>query len=483
MRNKRRVKKSVIITSIVILSVIIAVFASLFIYNNFIKEDFKILRFTDEVEYSYQQEIKYNTGKVCYGNNISCHNAKAEVTKKLDTENKTVGEYKVTYTYKYKDHTLNKEQTIKIVDKEKPVIEVEDKIYEVCPNTTTVNIKATANDEYDGDISDKITEELKDNYVIFSVKDSSGNTTTLSKEVKIIDSKAPKITLNGAQEMYVELNSTYKEPGAKATDNCEGDLTNKIVITGEVNTKKVGEYQVKYTVEDSSKNKQTAVRNVYVHAKNNYSAPSGKSIYLTFDDGPGPYTAKLLDILKKYDVKATFFVTDQAITKGYDDVILRAYKEGHTIGLHTNTHDYSIYKNEETYFNDLYAIQNKVKKITGYTSTIIRFPGGSSNTISRNYDGGNKIMSKLTKAVESKGFRYWDWNVSSGDTGTTNTSQISKSITNSLGNSSTYVVLQHDIKGYSVNAVEEVIKYGLSHGYTFRALTMDSPTVHHGVNN
>ena len=177
-------------------------------------------------------------------------------------------------------------------------------------------------------------------------------------------------------------------------------------------------------------------------------------------------------------------MTDQNLTKGYDSVIKRAYDEGHSIGLHTSSHSYSIYSSVDTYFNDLYAIQDKVKRITGYTSMLIRFPGGSSNTISKNYDHGARIMSQLSKEVERRGFKYVDWNVVSGDAGeTTNTAEVVSNVINSLGNKSTYVVLQHDIKDFSVDAVESIIQFGLAHGYTFRAYTMSSPTVHHSINN
>ncbi len=262
-------------------------------------------------------------------------------------------------------------------------------------------------------------------------------------------------------------------------------MTGNIKTSKTVDTTKKGEYKITYTVSDSAGNTKSVIRKVIVYEKMTTGVtPTGRTIYLTFDDGPSAHTAKLLDVLKKYDVKATFFVTNQAITHGHDDLILRAYNEGHTIGLHTYTHNYNIYTNIDTYFNDLYAIQQKVQQITGYTSTIIRFPGGSSNTVSRKYDGGAKIMSVLSKEVEARGFRYWDWNISSGDAGETrSTAQIVKNVTKSLGNGSTYVVLQHDIKDFSVNAVEEIIQNALARGYSFKPLTMDSPTVHHGINN
>src|SRR5699024_7028919 len=108
----------------------------------------------------------------------------------------------------------------------------------------------------------------------------------------------------------------------------------------------------------SNQNEATVTRHVYVYESSDYPSLNGKNIYLTFDDGPSKYTNKLLDVLKKYNVKATFFVTDQGLTKGYDDVIKRAYDEGHTIGLHSSTHNYGyIYSSVNSYFDDLYAIQ------------------------------------------------------------------------------------------------------------------------------
>ena len=104
-----------------------------------------------------------------------------------------------------------------------------------------------------------------------------------------------------------------------------------------------------------------------------------KVCYLTFDDGPSDNTLKILDILKRANAKASFFV----IGTSKLDYIKRIHNEGHTVALHANNHDYSkIYKSEEAYFKDLNAIAAKVKKITGVDSKIIRFPGGSSNTIS-----------------------------------------------------------------------------------------------------
>ena len=447
-----------------------------------LKDKFKVKEFKDVVEVNYQSDFKEASGEVCYGNFFNCN--EVTVSKEGEVDTSKIGEYTVKYTYEYEGQKFFKEQKIEVKDLEAPHITLEDENITVCPNGKLRQYNVKAEDNYDQDVNDKITTKYQNGKVIFEVTDKSGNKATLEKEATLKDEDKPLITLKGESVVSIKAGDKYEELGATATDECDGDLTDKISVESKVDTNTPGEYEVSYKVMDSSQNEANIKRKVYVYKQNNPSAPAGKSIYLTFDDGPSYYTSKLLDVLKKYNVKATFFVTSQGLTSGYDDVILRAYQEGHTIGLHSYSHNYNIYTSENTYFNDLYAIQNKVKKITGYTANIIRFPGGSSNTISKSYDGGSHIMSTLTKAVEVRGFRYFDWNVASGDAGeTTNTATVISNVIGALGNNNTYMVLQHDIKGFSVDAVESIIEFGLSHGYTFRAITSDTPTVHHRVNN
>ena len=137
----------------------------------------------------------------------------------------------------------------------------------------------------------------------------------------------------------------------------------------------------------------------------------------------------------------------------------------------------------ENYFDDLQAIQNRVISITGKPTYLMRFPGGSSNTVSRRYDGHQHIMSYLIKEVEARGFTYYDWNILSGDAGeTTDTNEIIYRVTSALHEGEN-VVLQHDVKDFSVAAVEAIINYGIENRYTFKPLTSSSFNAHHGVNN
>ena len=294
--------------------------------------------------------------------------------------------------------------------------------------------------------------------------------TIASYKPVIVDEQAPTIILNGEAEMKIPIGVNYEELGAEVFDNRSEP---ELIIEGEVDTATPGEYEIAYPAKDEAGNSTEITRKVIV------IEPVG-IVYLTFDDGPGDYTAQLLDVLKKYGVKATFFVTGA----GSDDMIRREYEEGHAVGLHTFSHNYSyIYSSTANFWEDLYRVQNRVESITGYKSNLIRFPGGSSNTISMRYDGRQGIMSKLTREVEANGFVYFDWSITSGDAGqTTSTDVIYENVVNRLMPGSS-IVLQHDIKGFSVNAVERIIQYGLNNGYVFMKLDASSPTAHHRINN
>ena len=285
------------------------------------------------------------------------------------------------------------------------------------------------------------------------------------------DEVPPIIELNGGKDVTVALGTTFYDDGITAFDARTGT---SVDVSGEVDTKTVGDYLVEYIATDENGNSASVTRIVHV------IEPTG-IIYLTFDDGPGAYTAALLDVLAKHNVKATFFVT----CAGPDDMIVREYNEGHAVALHTCSHNYSqIYSSPDAYFNDLTAVQNRVKNLTGFTPTLMRFPGGSSNLVSRRYDGHSHIMSYLTREVENRGFTYFDWNVNSGDAEGVNTPDgIFDEVINGLKRGGSSVVLQHDIKGYSVDAVDRIITYGLENGFVFAKLDASSFNAHHPVNN
>lgn len=206
-------------------------------------------------------------------------------------------------------------------------------------------------------------------------------------------------------------------------------------------------------------------------------------VYLTFDDGPNRYsTPKILNILKKHNVPATFFELKPA--NADFDLTKRVLKEGHTLALHGYQHKYDkIYKSEKIYKNNLDKQRALFFRKFGVWCTITRFPGGSSNTVSR-YNPG--IMTKITKKIHSWGYHYFDWNVSSGDAGDVKAaSQVYRMVTSGLKKGRSNVVLMHDFNknDKTINSLEKIIQYGKKHGYSFRAITASTDEIHHAVNN
>ena len=207
--------------------------------------------------------------------------------------------------------------------------------------------------------------------------------------------------------------------------------------------------------------------------------PEGAVVYLTFDDGPSAYTPRLLEILRKYNVKATFFV----VNTGNVDIIRDIVADGHAIGVHSTTHSYrDIYASDEAFFRDFETMHNIIYEKTGIQTTLMRFPGGSSNTVSATYCQG--IMTRLAQKVTDYGLQYFDWNVNSLDAGGVQTSdEVFYHVSRGIANHRYSVVLQHDIYGYSVDAVEKIIQWGLEKGVTFLPLDPTSPTCHQRIAN
>ena len=207
-------------------------------------------------------------------------------------------------------------------------------------------------------------------------------------------------------------------------------------------------------------------------------------IYLTFDDGPSSdSTPQILDILERRNIKATFFVLHYS--EANEKYIKSEQQQGHTIALHGYTHTYSeVYQSADTCIENFRKIQEQVFATTGIKSNIIRFPGGSSNTISRKYCQG--VMSEVTQRVVNEGFKYFDWNVDSDDAGHAKTSEnVYNNVTAGIKPNRKNVVLMHDFAGNqkTIDALEGIINFGLDNGYVFRRITDDTPMVTHSVNN
>ncbi len=205
-----------------------------------------------------------------------------------------------------------------------------------------------------------------------------------------------------------------------------------------------------------------------------YKMAEGTTVYLTFDDGPNYYTKQILDVLDAYGVKATFFVVGNS---NYNHYMKDIVNRGHQIGLHTYSHNYkSVYASEQSYFDDLGKISAVVKEQTGVDTRLIRFPGGTSNTVSK------CSMKNLTVSVTDKGYFYYDWNTTNGDAAG---ASGAKSISDQLRfcsqfpkSSKEIVVLMHD-KELTAKSLPYIIEYYQSCGAKFGVLAPGVGEIHH----
>ena len=203
-----------------------------------------------------------------------------------------------------------------------------------------------------------------------------------------------------------------------------------------------------------------------------------KYAYLTFDDGPSENTAKILDFLKANQIRATFFVIGK---ENMDGIYKRIVDEGHTLAIHSNTHDYSsIYQSVDTFMEDIDTLANNLEKITGVRPTIMRFPGGSNNTVSNRY-GGDDLMDQIIETVEESGYTYFDWNVDSMDASASRQDKnvIIDSVINGAGNKKEAIILMHDAaaKTTTVDALPEIVSELRKKGFVFEKITNETPAI------
>ena len=554
-------KKIILITAISILLCILAAIGVVWKFNKYSL----VLSVTDEmITLEYGVDKLPEITALCKGSLINRKGSPVKTSMNGDVDLTKLGDYEVTFTAKYKNLTLSEKRTIKVVDTTPPEIKlVSSPDHYANPVLGYEEEGFTATDNYDGDLTAQVAREEKDGKIFYTATDSSGNTVTVERTlvykdviapvitlvqgnniardkgadfaepgfsavdecdgditsqvsvsgtvdghtygtyvltytvtdssgnvaevkrtVQIADLTKPVISLAGEVTSYIQVGSTYTEPGFSASDNIDGDITSKVAVSGGVDTSKMGINTITYSVSDAFGNTTTVTRKVYVYrqqASANPTNPGDKVVYLTFDDGPGPYTARLLNILDKYGVKATFFVTNQK--PGYQHIIGETHRRGHTIALHTLTHNYaSLYSSEEAYYQDLFGIRDIVVAQTGVEPTIVRFPGGTNNTVSRKYCSG--IMTALSESLSRFGYLYCDWNVSSGDAGgATTAAAVANNVISGIQRHNVSIVLQHDIKSFSVEAVEDILFWGIQNGYTFLPMDETTPMVHYAPQN
>jgi len=197
-----------------------------------------------------------------------------------------------------------------------------------------------------------------------------------------------------------------------------------------------------------------------------------KWVCLTFDDGPSKTTPAVLDALNAAGVKATFFVVATGYNEKYLPLIADAAAAGHQIALHSASHEYSdIYQSADAYWQDITLLK---KRISPYVNTAslhyLRFPGGSTNTVSHRY-GGRQIMQQLKAQAEQKGYAWIDWNVCAEDATAShpNAAQILRNVQNDAKDQPICVVLMHDTNATheTVKALPDILEWFAAKGYRF----------------
>lgn len=407
-----------------------------------------------------------------------------QVEGQVDTN--TIGEYQLRYTLNYEGKTYYADRTVRVVDKTAPTIQLTD------------NNGFTASDNYDGDLTDKVTvttEKQEDGrYLItYTVEDSSGNRAVATRTADTLDTVPPEISLKGNYIKTLLVGETYTDEGCTAADDVDGDLSGKVISDcgGSFKAEKAGTFRIKYTVTDSSNNSAETERVIKVINKIGYDASTWATddgvgvICLTFDDGPGhKNTPKNLDTLKQYGVKATFFIVNYSEDK--KAIVQREVDEGHTVALHTYVHDYDwVYANENNYLEGINQLHDKILADTGYDTHIIRFPGGTSNGVSRITPG---LMGILPKKMLDNGYLYYDWNADSTDAETkymNDADAIYEHAISGMKQGRYNILLMHDIdsKTATAEALPRIIQWGLDNGYKFEPITVDTPLVCHNATN
>ena len=302
---------------------------------------------------------------------------------------------------------------------------------------------------------------------------------TATRTVIVPDRTAPVLTLDDTVNV-VRKGDEWVD-SFRATDDQDGDITDKVEVLGEVNMRRDGRYQLTYRVQDQAGNETTSTREVIVSSvaiNRPETARQGDKnvIYLTFDDGPGMYTERLLEILDNHNVKATFFVTDANAASR--DLIAEEYQRGHTIGVLSATNNLDlIYESGEAFWNDIDEEIRIIEEVTGYHTSFMRIPGGSSNDYIAMND---ELKRTISFGIEDRGLRYYDWTIDSNDSDDELTiDDIYWNLVDQTSVADPKIALCHDLKRTTIDTIDSFLSWAIENHYVFLPITEQTPQVHH----
>lgn len=357
-------KKPLIIT--IILEIVLIV-GTIIIYNPFLK-----------IKLVGNATIKISIGEKYTDQGAKASYFKEDLTKDIKVSNEVdtskMGEYKVTYEVKHGNTTRKITRTVIVADLVSPeiVLKGTEKV-STCGKEYTEE-GYTATDNIDGDLTKDVVVTKKSDRIIYSVKDKSGN----KKEVvRLLDSKdttKPEITLVNSEILTFELNSTYKEFGAKAVDNCDGDISSKIEVISNVDTSKHQVFEVTYKVKDNAGNEATTTRKIKIYNQDDIN--KGYSSIVT---GP-TYIKNVLVVNKKYSIPSSFQVNNSEAKAALAKLQSDAKKEGHDLSTKSG---YRSYSTQEALYN-----RYKTNKGLEYADRISARPGHSEHHTGLAFDVG-----------------------------------------------------------------------------------------------
>ena len=248
------------------------------------------------------------------------------------------------------------------------------------------------------------------------------------------------------------------------------------IIDKNINEKNINEKNTneKNTNEKNANEKNTNEKNANEKNTNEKNTNEKNTVYLTFDDSVSHNTEDILDILKNYNIKATFYLTGEA----NPEILKRMINEGHAIGNHTYSHNYEyIYSSVDNFFKDFYKEEAYLESIIGYKTKLVRLPGGSNNSVSKNY-GNENIMKEITDELKKRGYIYTDWNSEAKDATTKNitSEQIKNNIFKTVSKDKDAIVLMHQTKGKetTVEALPSIIEKFQDMGFKFDIISENS---------
>ncbi len=322
---------------------------------------------------------------------------------------------------------------------------------------------------YAAEVPDAVNEELNKDPKSILYEEIEGTLTNNSSEDQTADEEAAAVSKDPAESADIAQETSQQNQmndGSDMDKNQEKSLDHAEDNNSELNQS-----------ENSNTNSQDVDDDIDEKVENSLDRNekseqyAGKKIYLTFDDGPSKYTDDILDILKEYQVKATFFVVGKS-DKRSKELYQRIVDEGHTLGMHSYSHIYkNIYNSIEDFDKDFTKLWKLLYDTTGYKPSIFRFPGGSNNQVNKNG------MEDFIKYLNDASIVYYDWNVLNGDaTGITYTKeQLIDNVLSGVAIKKTSIVLLHDAqdKEKTVESLPELLEALISGGAEILPLDKD----------